>query len=1192
MTKNELIICNQTFRKMDGYNVILTMNGEVKGFNEKQRNILTSNILSKFILLPFDEMEKDECKEIFKSLLNKSKNSKEYIDNINVFIEIHQKMLEDMKGKDEIKNVKSIDPLVTLRNLKYCCYLSMNNIHPRIAAEISYTARFPKNERKNYDILLNKFGSFKENITLKTNIEKAIKDKFLFYNETYKKGIYLALTAIKEGLHPLFIGERGCGLTTLAKLVASISGNNNYEFLLCSSETSVEDLIGCYQPQIKVKDKKQDLSSYIKWCDGPVPIAGKKGIPIILDNINYSKPQVIECLNPLLEENSKYNNVTYNILEKENEGPIQMNKGFSIIGTMTLDKENKNSISKALMNRFVAIYIDNDLDINDENLQLIIENTGKKINKQIDEINMIIDNNKKKDEINEDFNYNESSDESDKSYDNNNIQNGKENKIENANISDWYAIKSISEKTIIEVQKYLKKENLKIKNFKALVKRITKLSLVYERINNKFGFTMNECDDFIDLKFNNNYEKYKNLQKAILSESKEQKNRYFFDDFLSDSWKMIMSLISSNISNTSIFLQGAPGSGKSCAARHYGTYRKFQNRNPILSINCHRDLKFDYLVGNYNFKNSKFDFIDGPLITAMKKGECILLDEFNLCSENILINLMPLFKANINDEIRLKGVPEPIHITPGFQLIATGNASKEKGRNIISSMIFEEINIVEINSINLMKDASLMKNILQNEYKEIFQEDDSFQKDKISSEQIKQLNEVLKKDIQFKLSLRQIKCLLERIIRFCTEENYYFGGFTKIPVIYIIISYIIPQLKIGKQKLEEFLKKLDEIMKYNNLKELIEFIASKVEFITTFIKIRDKREEKKFIKKGNIYLLTNMPEKSFPQVILQTYFWIRMSCSLKSETPSDENLLLAGTTSYKEYLLNTWLGIKLIEDKSIDSLYLTKNTETDNLIGMSSLDDENKLDIKINNLIDNAIFYFDLPANKGHNDDYEEKFNNIKKYKKIGNNLCLYYLYENIKKLKYLKKSFRKRNTEQIGLKTVTSFNLGIVPKAYIFGKKLILKGIENPESSVIERLNPILENPRHLIITEDNQEIYNDDKIFKKIYKENIKSVPLNDSFRIFFTSKEVFQVKLSKALISRLTIINCPNYDNENYLSIELNSEENYKLICKSIVENEDLVQEIFNFNKILKKIENIDFLRFIRWCKSTKNICNRLE
>ena len=164
-----------------------------------------------------------------------------------------------------------------------------------------------------------------------------------------------------------------------------------------------------------------------------------------------------------------------------------------------------------------------------------------------------------------------------------------------------------------------------------------------------------------------------------------------------------MSLISGNISNTSIFLQGLPGSGKSCAARHFGSYRKFNNRNPILTINCNRDLKFEYMVGNYNFKDSKFNFTDGPLIVAMKKGECILLDEFNLCPENIIINLLPILKANINDEIYLKGVPEPIRISPGFLLIATGNFSKEKGRNIISPMILEEISTLEINNINLKK---------------------------------------------------------------------------------------------------------------------------------------------------------------------------------------------------------------------------------------------------------------------------------------------------------------------------------------------------------------------------------------------------------------------------------------------------------------------------------------------------------
>ena len=337
---------------------------------------------------------------------------------------------------------------------------------------------------------------------------------------------------------------------------------------------------------------------------------------------------------------------------------------------------------------------------------------------------------------------------------------------------------------------------------------IEKLALAYERIN-QFGFTMNDCDDFISLRFGENKEIYKNLQDNMLFDSDEKKNKFFFDDFKSDSWKMIMALISSNISNTSTFLQGSPGSGKSCAARHYGSYRKFQNRNPILLVNCHRDLKFDYLVGNYNFKNSKFNFVDGPLLTAMKKGECILLDEFNLCPENVLINLLPIFKANIGDDIYLKGVPDPIHIHPGFLLIATGNSSKEKGRNAISSMILDEMQTFEIDGINIMSNTNLIKNILKSEYNEIYQEDDSYDKYKISAKQIKELDECLKTDIQFNLSLRQIKCLLERIIRFCTEENYDVGGFIKIPVIYVIISYIIPQLKIGPNFLDKFLEKLN-----------------------------------------------------------------------------------------------------------------------------------------------------------------------------------------------------------------------------------------------------------------------------------------------------------------------------------------------------------------------------------------------
>ena len=106
--------------------------------------------------------------------------------------------------------------------------------------------------------------------------------------------------------------------------------------------------------------------------DGHILKACKEGTPVFLDNINYSKSQVIESLNRLLENNSKYDkNCKYYAFEKEDD-EINIEKGFCIIGTMVIDKENNNIISKSLMNRFVAINIDEYLDINGRNILLKI----------------------------------------------------------------------------------------------------------------------------------------------------------------------------------------------------------------------------------------------------------------------------------------------------------------------------------------------------------------------------------------------------------------------------------------------------------------------------------------------------------------------------------------------------------------------------------------------------------------------------------------------------------------------------------------------------------------------------------------------------------------------------------------------------------------------------------------------------
>jgi hypothetical protein len=335
-----------------------------------------------------------------------------------------------------------------------------------------------------------------------------------------------------------------------------------------------------------------------------------------------------------------------------------------------------------------------------------------------------------------------------------------------------------------------------------LIKKITKLFLLYQKLLTlDEEYSIEDCYNLLEFNFEKiDDTKINELQNKILNNIKKEKNNFFYENKGSDSWKMIMSLISSDLSNTPIFLQGAPGSGKTCAAKYYGANRKFNGKDPIIFINCYKDLTFDYLIGNYRYRNSKFEFVDGPLINAIKNGETILLDEFNLCSDDVLNNLLPILKANINDQIYLKNYPKPIKVNNGFLLIATGNFQHELGRKKIPSFIMNEMNKIEIQKNNL--DINLIKEILNKEYKDIKQEDNSYDRFKISSKQIKEIYESIDKITDIKISLRQIKCLLNRIQRFCVEtitikceglNKNLFIFFEQIPVIYIIISYIIPR---------------------------------------------------------------------------------------------------------------------------------------------------------------------------------------------------------------------------------------------------------------------------------------------------------------------------------------------------------------------------------------------------------------
>ena len=1185
ITKDELIVNNKVFYKNSKYNIILTMNGESKGFKEEFRNILSTNILSKFMILHFNEIDLKESEEIFTKQLENCVSYKNYIDN---FKDIHIFMNKNKKSKEN-KNSDEIDSFVTLRNLKNLVYYDKSNLHPKIAAKLSYFARFPKNEYEKKTELkkyLEYFNNFKE---LDNEIEKNKNELEklnikLIYNNNYLNVIYLALKSCESGCHPLLIGKNGSGLTTLAKVIALLfnknieknddetknnennnknneNNNNKYEYLLCHNETSTEDLFGQYflsTKQNNNNNNERDLSSLVEWNDGVVIKGIKEGKPVILDDLNNSKAQTIESLNSILETNVKFQELNYPNVQKDNEIiKNDKNKKFIIIGTMKIGKKEKQ-ISPALMNRFNAIYLD-EIEISKENIENLVEKTVENLKNEI--------------KINKDKN--------------------------NKNI---HLIKQINEEDKINFKNFILKHldgflliKEKEKNIKMIVKQIKKNFLIYKKLKNinehlsfEFCYNLNNSQ-FNKIKDN----EIKNLLQNILNDlNKSQIDSSFFfyeenspeKNNVNDAFKMILTLITNDLTNSNVFFQGVPSSGKSCAAKFYGSKRQFNNRDPILSINCNKDMQFDSLVGTFSFKNEEFKFNKGPLIIAMENGEPILLDEFNLCSDNVLYNLLPVLKANIGEKIYLKNVPEEIYIKPGFMIIATGNFNSERGRKKIDSLILNEMNVLKLEKKEFNK--NIIDKILENNYKEIKTDENNIKdknKFKISVEQIKGIFDVIKKYLNINLSIRQIKILLERIKRFKD----------KIEVIYIVLCYILPLINKEDTNIDKIIEELDKIFEYKNLKELNNFIKSEV------IIFKEKKVEN-FIKKGNIKLSTSIDDKKkLPQILKEILFYIRMSCSYENDDPSEENLALIGPSGFKNYILNVWLENN---DKYKNKYYkknetlenfkenfsLTKNTEIQDLIGTSSLDDDDKITEQIEFLKDALDIYFNVKNIDEEEKNIEEK---IKEKNKNENNECIFYIINCIHKLEKLKTEKNEKKNSLLKIKTITSFNLGIIPKNFIFGKILILKGAENPNPAVLERLNSILEFPRNLVLSEDNQNIFNDKKIFEKIFLHSRNSLPMNKNFRIFFTSKDSFTQNLSEAFRSRITIINCPDYSINNYLTMEIKNQENE--VLNEILENEIKDSELKeNIKKLMNDFENKNILNYIRCFKSIKNIYQNIE
>jgi MoxR-like ATPase len=169
--------------------------------------------------------------------------------------------------------------------------------------------------------------------------------------------------SILAGEKVLLVGPTGSGKTSYIRYLAYLLGANFWRINL-DAQTDTSELIGKYIPL--------ENSKGFKWEDGALIEAMKNGWWVLLDEINLAEPDILERLNPLLDDDGclevgenkgekwlpakDYDAKFVNGLAPEDVHRIHPN--FRIFAAMNPERySGRNRLSLAMHNRFTEIWV-------------------------------------------------------------------------------------------------------------------------------------------------------------------------------------------------------------------------------------------------------------------------------------------------------------------------------------------------------------------------------------------------------------------------------------------------------------------------------------------------------------------------------------------------------------------------------------------------------------------------------------------------------------------------------------------------------------------------------------------------------------------------------------------------------------------------------------------------------------------
>ncbi|XP_060072903.1 midasin-like [Ylistrum balloti] len=465
---------------------------------------------------------------------------------------------------------------------------------------------------------------------------------------------------VSAGQHPVLIqGETSVGKTSLVTWLAQTTGNvcvrvNNHE------HTDLQEYIGSYSA---------DQHGKLVFQEGVLVEAMRKGHWIILDELNLAPTDVLEALNRLLDDNRE-------LFIAETEDTVKAHPKFMLFATQNPPGQygGRKMLSRAFRNRFVELHFD---QIPSKELETILHqrcDLPMSYAKRLVTTMLDLQTRRR----------------------GSGVFAGKQGFMTLRDLFRWaerYKCKNVDtqQKTFYDWDQHMADHGYML--LAGRVRRPEEVTLVLEVIQKHLKRPV-DPDKLFTLGPDTSP-----TTKTLLKEVTQQTVSEFGHIVWTYNMKRLAVLIGQAIQfNEPVLLVGETGCGKTTVCQLYAALKKTKLRN----INCHLHTESaDFLGGlrpcrshDQNKAEGElklFEWVDGPLVLAMREGSMFLVDEISLADDSVLERLNSVLEPERTLLLAEKGGGNSHHdqvhsvvAKMGFQIFATMNPGGDFGKKELS----------------------------------------------------------------------------------------------------------------------------------------------------------------------------------------------------------------------------------------------------------------------------------------------------------------------------------------------------------------------------------------------------------------------------------------------------------------------------------------------------------------------------